>query len=68
MLEHAPHSTPLAGSCRFLQSPVELLKVRLQLGERTTTLDLMRPKIVSTGLNATLLRDVGPHGVSLGIH
>lgn len=54
----------------FLQSPVELLKVRLQLaalGEvpstSALTLELLRPATATAGLNATLLRDVVPHGV-----
>lgn len=54
----------------FLQSPVELLKVRLQLaalGEAPSTgaltLQLLRPATATAGLNATLLRDVVPHGV-----
>ena len=54
----------------FLQSPVELLKVRLQLaaaGEAPSAsaqmLELLRPATATAGLNATLLRDVIPHGV-----
>jgi len=62
----------------FLQSPVELLKVRLQLAEpgtvpstgAVTAALLHEPSphagmmhVLSRGLGATLLRDVVPHGV-----
>ena len=54
----------------FLQSPVELVKVRLQLaavGQSPSTgaltMQLLRDGLGSKGLHATLLRDVVPHGV-----
>lgn len=63
----------------FLQSPVELIKVRLQLSQPDATLrtgDIAArllqptsyagfsiPPLMSRGLAATLLRDVVPHGV-----
>lgn len=54
----------------FLQSPVELIKVRLQLatmGEVPSTgalaQTLFNVQTCFRGLNATLLRDVVPHGV-----
>ena len=54
----------------FLQSPIELLKVRMQLAALgqvpsvgALTLQLLRPATATAGLNATLLRDVVPHGV-----
>ena len=54
----------------FLQSPVELVKVRLQLatmGEvpstAALTYSLLNVQTFFRGLNATLLRDVVPHGV-----
>ena len=52
----------------FLQSPVELLKVRLQLAaasEMASAVELTQTvlKVPASGLSATLLRDVVPHGV-----
>ena len=54
----------------FLQSPVELVKVRLQLAAMgevpstgAVTMSLLNMQTFFKGLNATLLRDVVPHGV-----